>query len=520
MHHIPFSVQQLSATLLGTINTGEKPPRDQIALFKELVLKLDLVFNARYHLLKKQLLEDFEPFDPNAQLQTELPVSKLALLEDRFFSNVREMLEKANFRMLSKEEADIIGAHNFLNTVPIEPEWLKLDPVFTRYLDAHRELADAAPSFATRLWIFHRGVGLAKFSGLVLMQKLDIMLMNLLGKCCGKSKRKADKLKKEKELEAAAVADAKATSSKGKEEANEKLGVKAIEVAAAAAKAELASSSKGGSPIKKPGGPVASVFTVDTTKRVTIESQVADKGFLSLMTPVHIQETTFKEVVLLYRVNSGRDQFHSSSNPHSLYLKVFRDIPHADLEVLYPCKHTELRALDTVKFVGAGVFGVISLLMQRQAGEVVGYSALGGFVGVLVTVLFNYQYQKSMYEQSTLADMYSKSKDADKGAVNYLMEEVCLQEVKEALLGYWFLCNSKKPLTQEALDEAIESFLVEMQTVYGYRECVIDFEVDDALDKLIKLQLVEEDGGLYKALPISEGIEVLNRLWATMITAE
>lgn len=134
---------------------------------------------------------------------------------------------------------------------------------------------------------------------------------------------------------------------------------------------------------------------------------------------------------------------------YSIYVKIFRDIPHADLEVLYPCKHTSLRAIDTIKFVGAGMFGVISLLMQRQAGEVVGYSALGGFVGLLVTVLFNYQYQKSVYEQSTLHDMYNKAKDADKGAINYLMEEVCTQEVKETLLAYWFLVQSPEPLSQE-----------------------------------------------------------------------
>ncbi len=43
------------------------------------------------------------------------------------------------------------------------------------------------------------------------------------------------------------------------------------------------------------------------------------------------------------------------------------------------------------KFVGAGIFGLVSILMQRQAGELVGMSALTGFATLAVSVLFDYQ---------------------------------------------------------------------------------------------------------------------------------
>lgn len=210
MHHIPFSVAQVLATLLGTLNAGERPPRDQIQMWKEFGLKVDLVFTARYHLLKKSLIEDFEPFDPNLGAPTDLPAPKVNLLEDRFFSNMREMLAKANFRMLGREEAETATSHDFLNTVPIEPEWLKLDPVFQRYMEAHPDLAAQVPNFASRLWIFHRGVGLAKFNGIVPMQAVDLLLLSLLGKCCGKASKH-----KEPPAEAAAAI---AEDDKGKQE--------------------------------------------------------------------------------------------------------------------------------------------------------------------------------------------------------------------------------------------------------------------------------------------------------------
>jgi hypothetical protein len=92
-------------------------------------------------LLKASLLEDYEPFDPNRETQSELPDSKLAMLEDRFLSNFRLTMEKANFTMLTGEEAETAASSNFLNTVPIVPEWLKMDPLFKRYMELHPQMA-------------------------------------------------------------------------------------------------------------------------------------------------------------------------------------------------------------------------------------------------------------------------------------------------------------------------------------------------------------------------------------------
>merc|ERR1711991_59504 len=261
-------------------------------------------------------------------------------------------------------------------------------------------------------------------------------------------------------------------------------------------------------------------------ERISVRSLAAKQGWRTLFKSSLIQEPTFKEIVLIYRVNQGRDAYYGSENPRSLNVKIFRDIPHADLEVLYPCKKTTLRPLDVVKFAGAGIFGLASILMQRQAGDLVGYSALTGFLTLAVSVLFDYQYHQSVYEQTTLRDLYSKSKDNDKGAINFLVEEVGLQEVKETFLAYFYLCENPRPMTQSELDKKIEAFLMEMQTVYGFRECQVDFEVDDAIDKLVNMHLVaeeepEDEGGetRYRAVPLIDGLDELNTQWSGLIVA-
>lgn len=198
------------------------------------------------------------------------------------------------------------------------------------------------------------------------------------------------------------------------------------------------------------------------------------------------------------------------------YVKIFRDIPQADLETIYPCKNTRMSPIALVQFIGVAISGVISLLMQRQGGDTAGFSALMGVAGLFVAVLFNYEAQMSLYRQYTLGDVYRKTKDADKGAVNYVIEEVCAQEVKEVLLAFWFLSQSSTPQTPKELDEKVEDFLFEMQTLYESSESSINFEVGDALEKLREMKLVTESGGAYTAISLIEGVETLSKVWETV----
>jgi hypothetical protein len=91
--------------------------------------------------------------------------------------------------------------------------------------------------------------------------------------------------------------------------------------------------------------------------------------------------------------------------------------------------------------------------------------------------------------------------------------------LQEVFLGYFFLLRAAKPLSLEELDAKAETFLAELQTVFGHRECKIDFEADDALDKLVTMHLATEAEGKYTAVPLQDGIEELSAQWAAMLQA-
>jgi hypothetical protein len=70
-----------------------------------------------------------------------------------------------------------------------------------------------------------------------------------------------------------------------------------------------------------------------------------------------------------------------------------------------------------------------------------------------------------------------------------LLDDAEESECKESMLAYYFLLAEGGALTAEALDSRVENWLAETW------ECRIDFEINDALDKLSRLGLAQQVDG-------------------------
>ncbi|MBA3845653.1 MAG: DUF3754 domain-containing protein, partial [Planctomycetes bacterium] len=114
----------------------------------------------------------------------------------------------------------------------------------------------------------------------------------------------------------------------------------------------------------------------------------------------------------------------------------------------------------------------------------------------------------------TLTDsLYYKNLDNNAGVFNRVIDEAEEEEAKEAVLAYAFLHASPKPLSAAELDGAIEAWLRDDLKV----EC--DFEIDDGLAKLEKLNLIEHDGDRLRAVPIAEARRRLDARWDGLYSA-
>jgi hypothetical protein len=81
------------------------------------------------------------------------------------------------------------------------------------------------------------------------------------------------------------------------------------------------------------------------------------------------------------------------------------------------------------------------------------------------------------------------------------------EELKETILAYAFLNQSKEPLSAEELDKQIENWF---QTEFNFQ---LDFDVEDALIKLKNIGLGTEVNGKWSVLSLDQSLVQVDKLW-------
>lgn len=256
-----------------------------------------------------------------------------------------------------------------------------------------------------------------------------------------------------------------------------------------------------------------------------------------------IEFINYDRVVVYIRIRDDYEhdkQDFASCRAGATLLKLFRNVPRADLEMLFPNTRVRMRLLDKLLIgIPALVSGGVVLTTKLGAslvllGSLVGYwlgvssqpaelnqagimvllagvFALGGY---LWKQFSNFKNRKLRFMQALTQNLYFKNLDNNAGVFHRLANDAEEEESKEAILAYYFLLTAEKSLGKAALDKAIENWF---ETRWN---CAIDFEIDDALQKLLTLGLVKEDDGRFSAIPIAEGIRLLDQRWDNYFVAE
>ena len=249
-----------------------------------------------------------------------------------------------------------------------------------------------------------------------------------------------------------------------------------------------------------------------------------------------IEFSNFERVVVYLRV---RDDFKqakqdfASCRPGATLLKLFRNVPKADLEMLFPNTQVRMRLMDKLLIgVPAVVSGGIVLSTKLGASLILLGSLLGYWLGLrsqpaelneaAIMVLLaglvalggylwkqfnNFKNRKLRFMQALTQSLYFKNLDNNAGVFHRLVNDANEEESKEAILAYHFLIQSQNELSRSELDRSIETWFSEKW------DCDLDFEIDDALHKLLVLGLVEERNAKLSAVPIGEAIRILDRRW-------
>ncbi len=217
--------------------------------------------------------------------------------------------------------------------------------------------------------------------------------------------------------------------------------------------------------------------------------------------------------------------------PGSTMLKLFANIPRADLEMLFPNSEVRMKTIDKVAMgVPALVTGAIVVVTKLAAvvgllGSLILFwlglaedrpvidsarlVALGGglaaFGAYAAKQWISYKNRKIRFMKALTDNLYFKNLANNRSVLGALVDRAEGEEVKESLLAYRFLLAG--PLDLRALDEAVETWLREQHAAD------VDFDASDALDKLDRLGLATRDGERWRATPLPDALRRLDQDW-------
>lgn len=222
--------------------------------------------------------------------------------------------------------------------------------------------------------------------------------------------------------------------------------------------------------------------------------------------------------------------------PGSTIIKLFQNVPKADLEMLFPNSEVRMRTIDKAIIGGSAVVGGTVVLITKLGASFLllagllsywlGLSeqevsmtsqqllALGAGAGVLGGFIFKewskFKNRKLRFMKALADNLYFKNLDNNAGVFHHLVDAAEEEECKESILAYYFLLINNCPMTSEQLDKRIERWFIDR---FDFE---IDFEVTDALAKLSRFGIVRFDDNLYSALPLGEAQRKLDTTWDQM----
>jgi hypothetical protein len=169
----------------------------------------------------------------------------------------------------------------------------------------------------------------------------------------------------------------------------------------------------------------------------------------------------------------------------------------------------KLASTVTVLFLVAGFYlGVSGTIRDHDTEQALaalsGLFALGAF---MLRQWGNFHRQSLIHQKHLTDNVYYRNVNNNSGIFTYIIGEAEDQDWKEALLAYYGLLTAAAPLTREALYARIEQLLARKFGVAA------DFEIEDALAGLKRLDLLVEAGAGLSVLPLADALARLDREW-------
>jgi hypothetical protein len=250
------------------------------------------------------------------------------------------------------------------------------------------------------------------------------------------------------------------------------------------------------------------------------------RSWLRLGRKQEIKVPLYQRLVLAGKLRPHR-RLDRDISTDPIYLKIFKNIPKVDLDMMLPGARVRMTRLDKALIaypliggVGVLLYNILNQILHdpTEAKKWAAASGLGAAAiwtvaaalgGYGYKSYYSYQVKKQAYNFRLTKSLYYLSLDNNMGVLMRVLDEAEEQECRETFLAYFCLLKFAPPQgwTSEQLDDYVELYLER------YADLKVDFEIGDALAKLERLKIVEKVGEAYRARPLEKALEVLDYTW-------
>ncbi|PON50488.1 hypothetical protein TorRG33x02_314140 [Trema orientale] len=430
------------------------------AEFIKFCQRVECTIRAWYLLQFEDLMQLYALFDPihgaRKLEQHNLSPEQIDAFELSFLTHLFKVMDKSNFKITTDEEIEVALSAQYRLNLPIIVDESKLDKrLLTRYFTKYPK--DNLPHFADKYIIFRRGIGIDHNSAYFFQAKVNTIILKtwrFFLKVTGLKRLFFGKSNKQYKNDTS----------------------QPVEISVEGEQDGL------------------------YVERIRIEKMKL--SIAKLLGRITIQEPTFDRIIVVCRRKKTKKE-----NERGIYVKHFKNIPMADLEIVLPeKKNPSLTPTDWVKFLvsaAIGLFTVISSISIPTADIRVIFAVLSAVIGYCVKTYFSFQKNLVTYQSLITQSVYDKQLDSGRGTLLRLCDEVIQQEVKEVIISFFILRESGKS-TRQDLDGRCEELIKEE---FG-ESC--NFDVDDAVQKLEKLGIVSQDSsGRYSCVDLKQANEII-----------
>ncbi|MHC4503542.1 MAG: TMEM143 family protein, partial [Planctomycetota bacterium] len=261
------------------------------------------------------------------------------------------------------------------------------------------------------------------------------------------------------------------------------------------------------------------------------------KRLRGMVKPKVVDVAMYDRVVVYIRFKDAayfeqRKKKNLPFTPGESTLKLFQNVPETGLEMLFPNAKARMRIKDKLvlglpsAIAGFGVLGklyatigaifliiAVTLRISDKQVNVTADSLVGLMLALFGIGLFmrkqinKFKGRKVKHLMTLAKNLYFKVLDNNAGVFHHLIDAAEEEDCKEAILAYYFLLTRRSDFTEPALDREVEKWFAEKH------DTTLDFEVDDAMGKLERLELAYREGDVLRVKPLDESKKRIDWLW-------